>query len=118
VPDSKEDLTSITYSYYRKSSLWKTTITTSCALYLFASLLENPLFQQGGGGGGGGEGGREKTREQAVMATFLLELVCNLIFFMDTYVGGKSQGWGVVVKDWWARVFLVIVVFDSVGLVW
>jgi len=52
------------------------------------------------------------------MATFLLELVCNLIFFMDTYLRGKSQGWGVVVKDWWARVFLVIVVFDSVGLVW
>ena len=103
------------YYFLRQSRPYQRCVFVACAMYLSISLTEVPDFSRRRDGETLAE---EERRVGKQWFEVLLDLLCVLFFVVDLVVQGKGVGFKKMFNYRWTQIFVLLLLFDMLGIVW
>ena len=113
-PQFRSDPSSMRYYFLRQSRQYRICLFVACVMYLSISLTEVPDFSNRKD-----QSAREETRRVGKQwFELLLDLLCVIVFLVDLVVHCRSVGIKQAFSYRWTQIFMMLLVFDMMGIVW
>ena len=109
----QDDPIAMRFYYLRQSYPYQISVFVACVLYLSISLTEVPDFTAYHPRREGGREGGVKTWYEVSF-----DMLCVSFFAADVWVHCKGVGVGKTFRYKWTRLFVLLLVFDVVGMLW